>query len=197
MSGFEVDPARLSHAARGLDDVVRSDFERAAAAMRRGYPLQAPGLGSTLGAVEALLQRHRGVQRPQPRRRRGRGRRDRGRAARDPAQPRGQRHRARRDARPRAGGRDGCRLRCRRNRCPRGRRARPARVGPAGLRRESGRGCGDEPGGVPADLVRDRRDGAVVTCPPRWRSAAWSRTSTRSGPRPTTWPRSRRACRPT
>ena len=50
----EVDPARLAHAATGLEDIVRVDYERAAAALRRGFPLQPPGLGSTLGAVEGL-----------------------------------------------------------------------------------------------------------------------------------------------
>jgi uncharacterized protein YukE len=53
VSGLEVDPAQLSRAANALDDIVRGDYERAAARIRRSCQLAAPGLGTTLGSTEA------------------------------------------------------------------------------------------------------------------------------------------------
>lgn len=54
MSGLELDPAQLARAANALDDIVRGEYERAAAALRRSYQLAAPGLGTTLGPTEAI-----------------------------------------------------------------------------------------------------------------------------------------------
>jgi hypothetical protein len=53
MSQAQIDPARLARAASGLDGIVKGEYARMAAALRRGFPLEAPGLGSLLGPQEA------------------------------------------------------------------------------------------------------------------------------------------------
>jgi len=50
---LQIDPARLARAASGLDDIVKGEYGRIAATLRRGFPLEAPGLGSLLGPQEA------------------------------------------------------------------------------------------------------------------------------------------------
>jgi hypothetical protein len=53
MSQVEIDPAQLVRAASGLDDIVKGEYGRIAATLRRGFPLEAPGLGNLLGPQEA------------------------------------------------------------------------------------------------------------------------------------------------
>ena len=53
MSQVQIDPAQLARAASGLDDIVKGEYGRIAATLRRGFPLGAPGLGSLLGPQEA------------------------------------------------------------------------------------------------------------------------------------------------
>ena len=53
MSQAEIDPTQLARAASGLDDIVKGEYARIAATLRRGFPLDAPGLGSLLGTQEA------------------------------------------------------------------------------------------------------------------------------------------------
>src|SRR5690242_8470744 len=50
---LHIDPAQLARAASGLDDIVKGEYGRVAATLRRGFPLEAPGLGSLLGPQEA------------------------------------------------------------------------------------------------------------------------------------------------
>ena len=128
----EVDPARLAHAATGLEDIVRVDYERAAAALRRGFPSSHRAWEQHPRRRRGPLQRGRRVPRARrrPPRGRGRGRRDRRRAPHDPAQPRPRRVGPRGHARCRATGHDAAR---RLRRPVRGRGPGPARVGPADL----------------------------------------------------------------
>jgi hypothetical protein len=50
---MQIDPAQLSLAASGLDDIVKGEYARIAATLRRSFPIDAPGLGTQLGSQES------------------------------------------------------------------------------------------------------------------------------------------------
>jgi hypothetical protein len=50
---MQIDPSQLARAASGLDDIVKGEYTRLSAALRRGFPLQPPGLGTMLAPQES------------------------------------------------------------------------------------------------------------------------------------------------